>query len=166
MEKGNRPKNGRTVDIVWNILDPFAEKHEIDIVDIEYVKEGSDWFLRVIIDFDNRAVTTDDCQMVSEYLSDKLDDEDPIKDQYFLEVSSPGLERLLKREKDFKRFSGHNVKIGLYKTIDGLKNFEARLVGLKDDNIEVMLGDNTLSIPRSSVSSVRLIYNFELGGKK
>jgi ribosome maturation factor RimP len=90
-------------DIAAEIALPIVEKYKFELVDVEYLKEGSNWYLRVFIDKEG-GITIDDCQLVSEEISDELDKADPIKQSYFLEVSSPGIDRPLKKEKDFEKF--------------------------------------------------------------
>ncbi len=99
------------------LLEPIVAEHEFEIVDVEYIKEGSNWYLRAYIDKPG-GITIDDLEMVSRALSDKLDEEDFISDAYILEVSSPGLGRPLKKEKDFKRSMGEEVEVFLYKAIN------------------------------------------------
>lgn len=113
------------------ITDPF------ELVDVEYVKEGSLKYLRIYIDKQGK-MSLDDCQHFSHLISEKLDELDPIEENYMLEISSPGLDRHLKKEKDFIREKGKEVELKLFKAIDGVKEFEGTLVGLSEDNeIEV-----------------------------
>src|SRR6478735_11160732 len=111
---------------VEEMVSPILEEMNLELVEIEYVKEGKDWFLRVFIDSDN-GVDIEDCGAVSEKLSEKMDAIDPIPHNYFLEVSSPGAERPLKKEKDFEKAIGKNVFIKTYEPIDGEKTFEGIL---------------------------------------
>ena len=97
-------KKKRVVDVVEEILTPYVRSQNMEVVDVEFVKEGPYRYLRVTIDKDE-PVTLDDCQLVSQYLNSKLDDLDPIEEQYFLEVSSPGVERVLKKEREFEKFT-------------------------------------------------------------
>ena len=130
----------------------------------EFVKEGKDWFLRVYIDTDgsqNQYVSTDDCEKVSRFLSKRLDDEDPITQNYYLEVSSPGMDRILYREKDFARFTGSPVEVSLYKAIDGKKSYSGTLAGLIDDHVVITdENNNELNFPAEQVAKTRLAVVF------
>lgn len=111
---------------------PILEEKNLELVDIEYVKEGPNWFLRVYIDKEN-GVDITECGEVSEDLSAKLDQDDPIKEAYFLEVSSPGVERPLKSKQDFMKNINKNVLINLYAPIDGEKEYEGILKSFEND---------------------------------
>ena len=120
------------------LLMPIIESHNFELVDVEYVKEGGTWYLRAYIDKPG-GITVDDCEVVSRAFSDILDEKDYIEDTYIFEVSSPGLGRPLKKEKDFVKYAGRDVEVKLYKPIDGLKHFEAELVELVDETIETYI---------------------------
>ena len=134
----------KITEIVEEITADFLGQNELELYNSEFVKEGKDWFLRVYIDklpkegadgnVEEEYVSTDDCESVSRFLSAELDRLDPIEQNYYLEVSSPGLDRALLKEKDFIRFCGHMVDISLYKAIDGKKAYQGTLKGLTDDN--------------------------------
>lgn len=146
----------RVEKITENLVLPIVEEEKFELVDIEYKKEGPNWYLRIYIDKPN-GITLDDCQKVSEQLSDKLDKEDPIKENYFLEVSSPGLDRPLKKESDFTRFKGEMVEVKLYETLNGSKTIEGELLGLENNNIKVNV-DNVglMEIPKDKVALTKL----------
>lgn len=146
----------KAVELVNQIVVPFAQSHGLDVYDVEYVKEGSQYVLRVILDKET-PVSTDDCALVSEFLSAELDKDDPFEEAYNLEVSSPGIERALKKDSDFKRFSGKKVRVSLFKPFEGRKVYEGQLVGLEDG---VIILDNA-KLNRDLVSQVRLVFEFE-----
>ena len=129
-----------------------------ELADLELVKEGANWYLRFFIEHAElgEAITTDDCQKVSEKLSDWLDEADPIPQSYFLEVSSPGLERPLKTEKDFARFRGCMVQVGTYAPVHGGKLHIGRLGEVTESELRLTIGDHELTIERDKISSVRL----------
>ncbi|HEX9061972.1 MAG TPA: ribosome maturation factor RimP [Clostridia bacterium] len=130
------------------------------LVDVEFIKEGANWYLRIYIDKPN-GITIDDCQIVSEELGEKLDKVDPIEQSYFLEVSSPGLERPLKKERDFEKYKGETVEVKLFEAIDGKKIFEGELLGLIDNNISIKpLKGEALSFERDKVALVRRVIKF------
>jgi ribosome maturation factor RimP len=154
-------KKRRVVDVVEEILTPFVATNNMEIVDIEFVKEGPYRYLRVTIDKEE-PVTLDDCQMVSQFLNAKLDALDPIEEQYFLEVSSPGVERVLKKEKEFEKFVGREVQLKLFQAFEGQKVLNGKLVGLIDDHIVIeheKMGK--IEIPKSKVSLTKLVVEFE-----
>ena len=154
-------KKRRVVDVVEEILTPFVATNNMEIVDIEFVKEGPYRYLRVTIDKEE-PVTLDDCQMVSQFLNSKLDALDPIEEQYFLEISSTGVERVLKKEKEFEKFVGREVQLKLFQAFEGQKVLNGKLVGLIDDHIVIeheKMGK--IEIPKSKVSLTKLVVEFE-----
>ncbi|HZK70317.1 MAG TPA: ribosome maturation factor RimP [Clostridia bacterium] len=143
------------VSQVEKITLPVINKYAFELVDIEYIKEGSQWYLRVYIDND-KGITIDDCSNVSLELAKKLDEIDPITEAYILEVSSPGLDRPLKTTRDFHKYKGEIVEISLYKAIDGIKHFEGELVGLIDENIFIRNNKNKeISFEKKDVACIK-----------
>lgn len=154
-------KKKRVVDVVEDILTPFVKTHDMEIVDVEFVKEGPYRYLRVTIDKEE-PVTLDDCQLVSKYLNEQLDKVDPIEEQYFLEITSPGVERVLKKDKDYEKFKGRVIQLKLFHTFEGQKAITGKLVGLIDDHIVIeneAMGK--IEIPKSKVSLAKLVVEFE-----
>lgn len=150
----------KTEEVVFNLAKPITDEYGFELVDVEHKKEGQHWYLRAYIDKDG-GITLNDCEMVSNRLSDILDEKDPIDESYFLEVSSPGLDRPLKKERDFIRYMDREVEISLYQAINGLKNFKGINKGIKDDILTIELEDlSLLEIPMKSVASVRLYFEF------
>ena len=137
------------------LLKKFLANTDYELVDVEYVKER-DWFLRVYIDKEG-GIGLDDCQEVSGLLDEKLEELNIINDRYILEVSSPGLDRALKKEKDFKREMGKLVDITLYKAIDGEKMITGKLTGYTKDIITI---DETREIALKDIALVRLHIDF------
>ena len=125
------------------LLVPIAEKYGVEIYDIEYVKEGSDWYLRAYID-KPEGVNIIDCENVSRALSDALDAEDYIPDAYILEVSSPGLGRTLKKDRHLEKSLGKDVEIKTYKPIDGSKEFAGILKAFDADDIVLRFGGSSV----------------------
>ena len=115
-------------EFVSSVVEGILEGTEMELVDVEYVRER-DWYLRVYLDKPG-GVDLDDCQIVSEKLSEVLDAEDPIKENYLLEVSSPGLDRVLKKDKDFVRYQGADVDVQLFKPVDGKNNLPVHWASL------------------------------------
>ena len=120
------------------ILLPIVEEYGFELVDVEYVKEGGTWYLRTYIDKEG-GISIDDCEKVSRRLSDILDEKDYIDDTYIMEVSSPGLGRPLKKEKDFKRSLGKEVDIRTYRMIDKQKEFTGILKDYDKDTVTIEL---------------------------
>lgn len=153
----------KVTDTVAELVTPILDELNLELVDIEYVKEGRDWFLRVFIDKEN-GIDIEECGMVSERLSEKLDEVDPIPYNYFLEVSSPGAERPLKNEKDFEKAIGKNVYIKTYEPIDGEKAFEGILTHFNGETVTVEIKIKTrkksIEIPYGKVATARLAVVF------
>jgi ribosome maturation factor RimP len=144
---------------VEKMIAPFLEQEKFELVDIEYVKEGSNWFLRVFVDKEG-GIDIDDCGRISEYLSDRLDEADPIPVAYFLEVSSPGAERPLKKPQDFVKAVGKQVFITTYEPIGAAKEFEGKLLSYNEESLTVQTAKKTTEIPASKIASARLAVLF------
>ena len=139
---------------------PITDANGLELVDVEYVKEGGEFFLRVYIDKEG-GVSLNECELVTRALKPILDEKDPIKDNYYLEVSSPGLDRPLKKDKDFVRYQGRDVEIKLYKPINGSKLHEGQLVGLTEDkNIKVIIDNEEVEFDKKDVALIRLAIKF------
>ena len=148
------------VEIVTDIALPIVEGFGFELVDVEFVKEGSNRFLRIFIDKPG-GITIDDCQAVSEKVSDRIDEADPIAQSYFLEVSSPGLDRPLKKDRDFERYKGEAMELKVYKPINGKRDFEGILEGLYDGRIFITNDNgNRLGFDRDSVAVIRRAVKF------
>ena len=149
-------KNSKVLDLVKDIATPIASLCGVEIVDLEYVKEGGMWFLRIFIDTPE-GITVDDCERVSKELDKVLDERDLIKQQYHLEVSSPGLARPLKTEKDFLRFSGQTIKVKTYAPINKQKNFQGVLTGIESGVVLLDVDGGTVNIPLGQIAGARLV---------
>ncbi|NLJ96840.1 MAG: ribosome maturation factor RimP [Clostridiales bacterium] len=142
------------------LLESILGENQIELYDIEYVKEGSNWYLRVFIDKE-AGITIDDCELVSRALSDELDKADFIPDSYILEVSSPGLGRQLKKDKHFEKSIGEEVEIKLYKPIDKQKEWVGTLKSFDAQSLKITLEDGTdMDISRKDIALVRLTIDF------
>jgi ribosome maturation factor RimP len=153
----------KVAEVVEGMVTPILSEIGLELVDIEYVKEGRDYFLRVFIDKE-AGVDIEECGIVSEKLSEKLDEVDPIPHNYFLEVSSPGAERPLKKDKDFEKAIGKNVFIKTYEPIDGEKTFEGLLTHFDGETVKLEVKIKTrkknIEIPYSKVANARLAVTF------
>ena len=129
------------------------------LYDVEYVKEGANWYLRVYADKEG-GIAIDDCVLISRSLEEKLDAEDFIEDAYILEVSSPGLGRPLKKEKDYVRSVGKSIDIKLYKAIDKQKEFTGILKENMEDQIVLTIEDQDITFEKKSIASARLSLDF------
>lgn len=144
---------------VDKLVRSMLDDNGFELVDIEYVKEGSNRFLRIIIDKPG-GIDIEDCSAVSEFVSGKLDETDPIPDSYFLEVTSPGAERPLKKPEDFEKALGSNVFITTYEPVEGRKEFEGVLELYEDGQLVVREGKKKFAIPNGKVASARLAVVF------
>jgi len=149
----------KVADLVEDLSAPVIEDLGLDLVDVEFVKEGGSHILRVFIDKPG-GVGHDDCEAVSKRLDALLDDQDPISQSYYLEVSSPGIERPLKKLKDFQRFSGHLVNITTFTPLEGRKKFSGRLAGADQTAVTLEEEGGTVAIPMNQVASARLRVDF------
>lgn len=142
------------------LLMPIIEKHGFELVDVEYVKEGGNWYLRAYIDKPG-GISVDDCEVVSRSFSDILDEKDYIEDSYIFEVSSPGLGRPLKKEKDFKRSLGEEVELRTYRAIDRQKDFIGFLKEYDEDTVTLEYEDESEQVfNRSDIALIRLAVHF------
>ncbi len=142
------------------LIQPLLEERGFELVDVEYVKEGSDYYLRVYIDKEG-GITIDDCVDVSRAFNEILDREDYISDAYIFEVSSPGLDRPLKKEKDFARSIGERVLVKTYQKIDKAKEFYGILKAYDDSAVTIEGEKGEMVIERKNISIVRLAYEFD-----
>ncbi|WP_108669656.1 ribosome maturation factor RimP [Peribacillus acanthi] len=153
----------KVTEIVEELLVPILEGLQLELVDVEYVKEGKSWFLRVYIDKAD-GIDIEECGIVSEKLSEKLDELDPIEHNYFLEVSSPGAERPLKKEKDYVKAIGKNVYVKTYEPIFDSKEFEGVLKAYDGKSLTIEVKIKTrkkeVVIPFEKVAKARLAVVF------
>lgn len=146
--------------LTQELAEPIAKQIGCEVIEAEYKKEGSDYFLRVYLDREDGGVDLDACEYVSRRLEAELDRLDPIKDAYYLEVCSPGLDRPLKRDKDFERFLGSAVEVKFFAAHDGKKELEGTLAGYADGMVTVECGSETITFPKSEAAYVRLAVQF------
>ena len=144
-------------ETVAEVVTPFLEKEGLKLWDVEFKKEGAEYFLRVYIDRES-GVGIDDCVKVNDILSPALDELDPIQQSYCLEISSAGLVRELKKNEHYDRYLGKFVTVHTYKSLDGVlpKKFEAKLVGYDEDNIILEIKDEKRNVGRSLISKISI----------
>jgi ribosome maturation factor RimP len=146
-------------EIVEELVTPILDEQQLELVDIEYKKEGNNWFLRVFIDKDG-GIDIDDCGSVSEQLSKRLDAVDPIPTAYFLEVSSPGIERPLKKEKDLYWAVGKRINVTTKEPIEGAKDFEGSLIDFDGQWLIIKEEKKNVKVPFALVATARLAIVF------
>ena len=147
-------KNDALVNEIYEMVKPIADELNYDIYHVEYVKENGELYLRIYIEKDG-GITLSDCEALSRRVSDLMDEKDPIEDPYFLEVSSPGLNRTLFTEEHYKRFIGREVMVKFTKSVDGKKNIKGILKEVNEDSI-VVEADQLINIPKDKIKSVNI----------
>lgn len=153
-------KEMNTEKKVEALLAPIIEANNVELADVEFVKEGQNWYLRIYIEKDG-GVTIDDCEIVSRAIEKIIDEKDPIEQAYILEVSSPGIDRPLKKDADFVKYAGEVVDVKLYKAIDKQKEFQGNLKGLEGTVVTIIEDDGKeLSFERKDIASIRLAVLF------
>ncbi|HIY03180.1 MAG TPA: ribosome maturation factor RimP [Candidatus Blautia faecipullorum] len=141
------------------LLSPIVEQAGFELVDVEYVKEAGSWYLRGYIDKPG-GITVNDCEAVSRIFSDRLDEDDFIEDSYIMEISSPGLDRPLKKEKDFARSIGKKVEIRTYRPIEKQKEFSGILTAYDDNSVTVEEDGNLRAFEKKDIALIRLKIDF------
>lgn len=142
------------------LITPIISENNFELVDLEYVKEAGTFYLRAYIDKEG-GINIDDCELVSRALSDKLDEKDFIEEAYILEVSSPGLGRPLKKDKDFDRSMGQEVDIKLYRPVDKQKDFTGVLEGYDGQIVTIRIDeDTTMDFAKKDIALIRLAFDF------
>ena len=144
---------------VWKFAEPVVLEKGCTLWDVEYVREGGEWFLRLYIDKVG-GVDITDCEAISRAVDPLLDQHDPIQESYHFEVCSAGLERVLKRPSDFRQFMGSPIQIKLYRPRNGLKEIPGVLAGYEDGRVTAQCGKETITFEKSEVAQVRLRVEF------
>ena len=149
----------KTEKLAYDLAVPVAESHGYEIYDVEYVKEGPHWFLRIFIDR-SEGVNVDDCETVSREVGALLDEKDAIDVNYFLEISSPGIERSLRQDEHFEKAVGSRVKIKLYRPQDGIKEAVGELADFSDGNVVVNTDGGQVNIPKKNIAKANIVFDF------
>ncbi len=144
---------------VWQFSEPLVEACGCSLWDVEYVREGGEWFLRLYIDKEG-GVDINDCEAVSRAVDPVLDEKDPIPESYRFEVCSAGLERVLKRPSDFERFMGEPVLLKLYRPKNGCKEFAGILKGYDNGDVTALVGNMEMTFEKAEIALVRLRVEF------
>lgn len=145
--------------ITYDLALPVVNAEGYEIYDVEYVKEGPHWFLRLFIDR-SEGVNIDDCETISRALSSIMDEKDYVQTNYFLEVSSPGIERNLRQEEHFEAALGEKVRIKLYKDIDGSKEIEGELLSADSSVINVQTLNAQVEIDKKNIAKANIMFDF------
>lgn len=148
-----------SIEKIEKIVLPVLKEMDLELVDIEYLQEGGYWYVRIYIEKLDGDVSLDDCAKVSMAVEDDIDK--LIDKKFFLEISSPGVERPLKREKDYIRFTGSKIKVSLKHKINEKKNFEGILSKFENDTVFLMTDNEELEIPFKEVRKANLVYDFK-----
>ena len=149
----------KITDQVWQFSEPIVREQGCTLWDVEYVREGGDWFLRLYIDKEG-GVGINDCEAVSRAIDPILDEKDPIPDSYSFEVSSAGLERPLKRPEHFAKSMGQTVLVKLYKPRNGQKEFNGILEGYENGRVTISMPSGPVTFEKNEVALVRLYVEF------
>ena len=149
----------KVTELVEKLAKPVVEENGCQLWDVEYVREGSEYFLRLYLDKET-GVDINDCERISRAMDPILDEKDPIATSYHFEVCSAGLERALKRPGDFERFMGSAITVKLYRPRNGLKEIPCVLTGYEEGKITVTAGKETITFEKSEVALVRLRLEF------
>lgn len=145
---------------VESLIESKIQELGYTLYDVEYVKEGKEYYLRIYIDSEN-GISLDDCELVSNNITELLDKEDYIKEQYFLEVSSPGVERVLKKDKHLQNNIGVKVQVKLFKPFNGQKQYEGILKSFDETNIEIETDVENLKIERQNIGQIKTIFDWK-----
>lgn len=151
--------NNKIAKVVEKLITPGLDAMDIELVDIQYTKEGGRWFLRIFIDQPG-GIGLDDCQRVSEYIDPLLDEHDPVPHAYTLEVSSPGIERPLKKPADFERFTGRRISLSTYVPVEGKRKHKGTLVAASNYSLTLDADGSSIVIPMEQVASARLVAEY------
>jgi len=145
----------KTEQVVWQLAEPFCIQCGCELIDVEFQKEGGEWYLRLFIDREP-PVDHQLCEDVSRLVSDALDEADPISQSYYLEVSSPGIERPLKRQEDFQRYAGEDIAVRLYAPWEGRKELFGVLAGMENGELLLREGEKEIRIPLEQIAKAHL----------
>lgn len=146
---------------IENRVSGIIEDLGYKLYDVQYAKEGKDYFLRIFIEKENGEIDLNDCEKVNNAITDVLDEDDYIKEQYFLEVSSTGVEKMIRKEKHLKENIGELITIKLFKPIEGSKEFVGELTGFDNDNLTIKFeNDETINIERKNISLIKKYYDW------
>ncbi|MBQ5633759.1 MAG: ribosome maturation factor RimP [Clostridia bacterium] len=151
-------KRMAVADVVRPLVQPITDENGLILWDVEFVKEGSEWFLRVYIDRENGGIGIEDCERVHRAIEPLIDERDPIENFYYLEVSSPGLERELRTEEHILQSVGETVEAKLFTKLDGQKSVIGKLIGFSDGQVAISEDGQERKIPLSEISKLTTVF--------
>lgn len=147
---------------IENSISKIIENLGYKLYDVQYAKEGKDYFLRIFIEKDNGEITLDDCENVNNAITDILDEKDYIKEQYFLEVSSTGVEKVIRKDKHLKENINEIITIKLFKPVEGTKEFIGKLKNFDEENLEIELDDESIiQLERKNISLIKKYFDWD-----
>ena len=147
---------------VENLIQKPIEDLGYSLYDVQYVKEGQNYYLRVFIEKEEGTIDLNDCEKVNDGINDILDTADYIKEQYFLEVSSTGIEKVLRKNKHLQAHLGEEIEIKLFKPVEGKKEFTGTLEGFDENNVTLKIEDNSnINLARKDISLIKTVYDWE-----
>lgn len=153
-------KDNQVISLVTALAEQVGQELGCEIVDVEYQKEGSEWVLRIYIDREELGVDHELCQAFSRKIDVLLDEKDPIATEYLLEISSPGIERPLKKPEHFNKFAGETVHIKLYAALEGKKQWQGKLLGFQDNQVGIEVKGKAVWLDADSISKAHLVAEF------
>lgn len=146
---------------IENRVSPIIKELGYDLYDVQYAKEGKDYFLRIFIEKENGEIDLDDCEKVNNAITDVLDEDDYIKEQYFLEVSSTGVEKMIRKEKHLQENVGNLITIKLFKPVDGEKEYVGKLKEFNNDTLTIELEESDVELERKNISLIKKYYDWD-----
>ena len=150
----------KTEQFFFDVAKPVAEALGCYVYDVEYTKEGGHFYMRILVDKDG-GISIDECKDINHEIGKKIENNDPIKTNYFLEVSSPGVERKLRQAEHFEKYLGETVDVGLYKAVNGSKALTGKLLSYKEKEfVEIEINDENIRLELSEVTAVKLHFEF------
>lgn len=145
---------------IENRVSPIIKDLGYNLYDVQYAKEGKDYFLRIFIEKENGDINLDDCEKVNDAITDILDEDDYIKEQYFLEVSSTGVEKMIRKEKHLKENIGNLITIKLFKPVDGEKEYVGKLKEYNENTLTIELEETDVELERKNISLIKKYYDW------
>lgn len=146
---------------IENRVSPIIKELGYNLYDVQYAKEGKDYFLRIFIEKDNGEIDLNDCEKVNNAITDVLDEEDYIKEQYFLEVSSTGVEKMIRKDRHLQENIGNLITVKLFKPVDGEKEYVGKLKEFNNDTLIMELEDSNLELERKNISLIKKYYDWD-----
>ena len=145
---------------IYNLLVEKVEELELNLFDVEYVKEGKEYRLKIYIDKVEESVSIEDCEKVTNLINDMLDEADYIKDQYYLEVSSAGIEKTLKYDRHYEQYIGKTIEVNLFSKFENKKQYVGQLEKYNEHEVVILTDDEEISFERKNISNIKTVYDW------